>query len=73
MSFFMMNTPLSNYIISSKSEWIKHVLQRNGTTSDLVNCVVRQYRNRGFILSEKEVTQFSNDFKRISKKRFVTL
>ena len=73
LSFFMMNTPLSDYKISSKSEWIKQVLQRKGTTSDLVNYVVRQYRNRGFILPQKEIIQFSKDFERISKKRFTTL
>ncbi len=73
LTFFMMNTPLSDYVISSKSEWIKQVLQRKGTTNDLVNYVVRQYRNRGFILSQKEITQFTKDFERISKKRFTIL
>lgn len=73
LSFFQMNTPLSDYKISSKSQWIKHVLQKNGTTMDLVNYVVRQYRNRGFTLSQKEITKFYNDFERISKKRFTTL
>ena len=73
LSFFLMNTPLSDYKISSKSEWIKQVLQKNGTTQNLVNYVVRQYRNRGFTLSQKEITKFYNNFERISKKRFTAL
>ena len=72
LSFFLMNTPLSEHIITSKSEWIKHVLQKNGTTQDLVDYVVRQYRNRGFTLSQKEITKFYRGFERISKKRFIT-
>lgn len=41
ISFFMMKTPQSDYRISSKSEWIEHVLQKKGTTLDLANYVTQ--------------------------------
>ncbi len=62
LSFFLMNTPLSNHIISSKSEWIEQVLQRKGTTHDLANYITRQYKNRGFVLTKKEITHFCKNF-----------
>jgi len=73
LSLFMMKTPLSDYKISDKSVWIEQVLQKKGTTQDLSNYITRQYKNRGFVFTKKEITQFCKNFERISKKRFTTL
>jgi len=69
--FFLMETPLHNYKISDKQEWVDHVFRRKGkTVTDLANHYRDQYRKRGIFYSRNVVCEFRKNFEGIANKRF---
>lgn len=70
--FFLMNSPLNEYIIENKQKWIQSVLGKKGkTTRDLAKYITQQHQKRGFLSSNHEIVEFCKNFERIAKKRFV--
>lgn len=71
--FFLMQTPLNNYKINDKKEWIEHLFaKKNKTVKDLAKYFVNQKKKRGFNLSKTELALFRKNFERIAKKRFLS-
>lgn len=71
--FFLMQTPLNNYKIYDKKEWIEHLFaKKNKTVKDLAKYFVNQKKKRGFNLSKTELALFRKNFERIAKKRFLS-
>ena len=69
--FFLMKTPLDDYKIDNKKEWIEHVFRKkNKTVNDLAKHYFNQYRKRKIYSPRSVISEFHRDFERIAKKRF---
>ena len=69
--FFLMKTPLDDYKIDRKEEWIESVFgKKDKTVSDIIRHYLAQYEKRDIKSSRIETSSLRRNVERIMKKRF---